>query len=131
MRFNNINTIIITLIIITFAILGNTTVVKAQQLEEDGLAMIHHNMNDGHAHSHEANTNPTTNNALVLETVLQCPHCGHKSHEAMPTNSCKFFHKCGNCSELVKPKEGECCVFCSYGESICPPAQEHEQKINR
>ncbi|MEJ2256949.1 MAG: GDCCVxC domain-containing (seleno)protein, partial [Woeseiaceae bacterium] len=22
-----------------------------------------------------------------------------------------------------KPKEGDCCVFCSYGDTECPPVQ--------
>jgi hypothetical protein len=28
------------------------------------------------------------------------------------------------CSTLLKPKAGDCCVFCSYGSVACPPIQE-------
>lgn len=35
---------------------------------------------------------------------------------------------CPNCNQLLKPKEGDCCVFCSYGDIPCPPIQE--AKIN-
>lgn len=63
---------------------------------------------------------PTT----VLESELTCPHCGFKSIETMPTDSCLYFHKCGACEALLTPKAGDCCVFCSYGSVKCPPIQE-------
>ncbi|MGJ0427313.1 GDCCVxC domain-containing (seleno)protein [Methylocystis sp.] len=25
---------------------------------------------------------------------------------------------------LLKPKAGDCCIFCSYGDMPCPPIQE-------
>ncbi|HEY7997903.1 MAG TPA: GDCCVxC domain-containing (seleno)protein, partial [Pseudolabrys sp.] len=27
------------------------------------------------------------------------------------------------CGERLKPKPGDCCVFCSYGSVPCPPMQ--------
>jgi hypothetical protein len=27
------------------------------------------------------------------------------------------------CHALVRPKAGDCCVFCSYGSATCPPMQ--------
>ncbi|WP_430623644.1 GDCCVxC domain-containing (seleno)protein [Marivirga lumbricoides] len=24
---------------------------------------------------------------------------------------------------MLKPKEGDCCVYCSYGSAPCPPVQ--------
>ncbi|MFZ3234262.1 MAG: GDCCVxC domain-containing (seleno)protein [Stellaceae bacterium] len=27
------------------------------------------------------------------------------------------------CGELLRPKTGDCCVFCSYGSMPCPPVQ--------
>lgn len=41
----------------------------------------------------------------------------------MPTDSCEWFHECINCHTLLKPKPGDCCVFCSYGSVPCPPIQ--------
>lgn len=61
---------------------------------------------------------------LVLESTLTCPACGHQSLETMPTNACIFFHECAGCGELLKPKAGDCCVFCSYGSVPCPPIQQ-------
>jgi hypothetical protein len=61
--------------------------------------------------------------APVLESVLTCPACGHGSAELMPTDACLFFWNCPACGARVKPKEGDCCVFCSYGSVPCPPMQ--------
>jgi hypothetical protein len=61
--------------------------------------------------------------AMILTSTLTCPLCGHVSIEAMPTNACVCFHPCGGCGALLRPKPGDCCVFCSYGSVPCPPVQ--------
>ncbi|WP_311749060.1 GDCCVxC domain-containing (seleno)protein [Proteus terrae] len=33
---------------------------------------------------------------------------------------------CPYCHTLLKPLEGDCCVFCSYGTVTCPPIQEEK-----
>jgi hypothetical protein len=45
----------------------------------------------------------------------------------MPTNACQFFYECTNCKTLLRPKPGDCCVFCSYGSVKCPPKQDENQ----
>jgi hypothetical protein len=60
---------------------------------------------------------------LVLESVLTCPECGHAKSETMPTDACLFFYDCAACGAQLKPKRGDCCVFCSYGSMPCPPVQ--------
>ena len=57
---------------------------------------------------------------------LTCPECGAKQKVEMPTNACQHFYKCTSCGEMLKPKEGDCCVFCSYADSKCPPKQEED-----
>lgn len=59
----------------------------------------------------------------ILRSVITCPQCGHRSEETMPTDSCWFFYECPACHTRLKPKEGHCCVFCSYGSVPCPPKQ--------
>lgn len=60
---------------------------------------------------------------LALESVITCPNCGARSIEQMPTDACVFFHDCSDCGSRLKPKSGDCCVFCSYGSVPCPPMQ--------
>lgn len=57
------------------------------------------------------------------KSILQCPHCGFRKEEAMPTDACQYFYECTSCHALLKPKPGDCCVFCSYGTVTCPPVQ--------
>jgi hypothetical protein len=41
----------------------------------------------------------------------------------MPTDACLVFHSCAGCGVRLRPKAGDCCVFCSYGSVPCPPVQ--------
>jgi hypothetical protein len=60
---------------------------------------------------------------MQLESKITCPKCGHQTTETMPTDACQFFYHCKDCGERLKPLEGDCCVFCSYGTVPCPPMQ--------
>jgi hypothetical protein len=62
--------------------------------------------------------------AIILESVLTCPHCGHAQQETMPTDACQFYYECPACNALLRPKLGDCCVFCSFGSVPCPPIQQ-------
>jgi hypothetical protein len=59
----------------------------------------------------------------VLESLLTCPHCGHRRVEQMPEDACIYFYECQGCHRRLKPLPGDCCVFCSYGSLKCPPVQ--------
>lgn len=59
----------------------------------------------------------------ILHSEITCPNCGTRSIEEMPTNACVFFYECKGCGVLLRPLEGDCCVFCSYGTVKCPPVQ--------
>lgn len=61
--------------------------------------------------------------AVVLESVITCPECGTASTEQMPTDACVFFHDCAGCGVRLRPKRGDCCVFCTFGSVKCPPIQ--------
>ncbi len=60
---------------------------------------------------------------IILQSTITCPHCGHKKEETMPTDACQYFYECENCKKVIKPKHGDCCVYCSYGTVKCPPIQ--------
>jgi hypothetical protein len=61
---------------------------------------------------------------MQMESTLTCPKCGFKASETMPLDACQFFYVCKGCGEKLKPKTGDCCVFCSYGSVPCPPVQQ-------
>jgi hypothetical protein len=60
---------------------------------------------------------------IALDCVLTCPCCGFAKAEVMPADACVFFYECSSCRTLLRPKAGDCCVFCSYGSVPCPPVQ--------
>ena len=64
-----------------------------------------------------------TGSDVILHSTLVCPQCGHTERLEMPTDACLFFHECRACKVLLKPKPGDCCVFCSYADVPCPPVQ--------
>ena len=62
---------------------------------------------------------------LVSETVhLTCPFCGAVSEAEMPLDACLLFYDCPACRVVLRPRPGDCCVFCSYGERRCPSARQ-------
>jgi hypothetical protein len=61
---------------------------------------------------------------MILRSIVTCPNCGTAKAETMPTDACRFFYECTGCGARLKPKPGDCCVFCSHGDVPCPPIQE-------
>lgn len=61
---------------------------------------------------------------VILKSVITCPNCGYEKEEVMPEDSCQFFYECEHCKTLLKPKQGDCCVFCIYGSVKCPSVQK-------
>ncbi len=61
---------------------------------------------------------------IIIKSIITCPQCGHQKEELMPVDACQYFYKCEQCKTILKPKTGDCCVFCSYGNVYCPPVQQ-------
>jgi hypothetical protein len=59
-------------------------------------------------------------------SVIICPNCVHSKKEEMPVDACQIFYECEDCKSMLRPKPGNCCVFCSYGSVKCPPMQVKE-----
>jgi hypothetical protein len=60
---------------------------------------------------------------IIYQSTITCPICGNNETLTMPIDSCLFFYDCPNCKSIIRAKEGDCCVFCSYGDIKCPPVQ--------
>ncbi|WP_126971333.1 GDCCVxC domain-containing (seleno)protein [Gynurincola endophyticus] len=61
---------------------------------------------------------------VILQSTITCPKCNLSKEETMPVNACQYFYSCSHCKTVLKPKEGDCCVYCSYGTVKCPPIQQ-------
>jgi hypothetical protein len=60
---------------------------------------------------------------MIEVSTITCPVCGFEVTETMTTDACQFFYDCKGCGTLLRPKPGDCCVFCSFGTVRCPPVQ--------
>lgn len=67
---------------------------------------------------------------IISTSIITCPKCGFQKEETMPTDACQYFYECENCSKVLKPKKGDCCVYCSYGTVNCPPIQQDKSCCN-
>ena len=63
---------------------------------------------------------------VSVHSLITCPYCGYQKEEEMPAEACQYFYECKNCHKIMKPEQGDCCVFCSYGSVPCPPVQLNE-----
>lgn len=64
---------------------------------------------------------------IERESTITCPACGAQARETMPDDACRIVWECPGCGSIVRPKEGDCCVYCSYGSVPCPPVQRGER----
>jgi hypothetical protein len=64
---------------------------------------------------------------MIDRSLITCPHCGTTKLEPMPVDACQFFYVCSGCGARLKPRPGDCCVFCSYGSVPCPPMQAQRE----
>ena len=60
---------------------------------------------------------------VATKAKLTCPECSFAQGVDMPTDVCQFFYECVNCGSVLKPKSSDCCIFCSYADTRCPPEQ--------
>jgi len=74
------------------------------------------------------NTHGTRDNTrrevtMQLSATLTCPHCAGTTSEIMPIDACRVVYTCPHCAAPLRPLPGDCCVFCSYADTPCPPSQ--------
>lgn len=60
---------------------------------------------------------------VVKVAKVTCPQCRAAQRVEMPEDACQFFYECTKCRTILRPKAGDCCIFCSYGDVPCPPKQ--------
>jgi hypothetical protein len=58
---------------------------------------------------------------MRYKAIITCPACGAQATETMPENACQRRYLCAGCGGMLSPRPGDCCVFCSYADTACPP----------
>lgn len=56
---------------------------------------------------------------IQLKSAITCPECCHKKEEIIPTDACQYFYECEKCRTVLKPQQGDCWIYCSYGSVRC------------
>jgi YHS domain-containing protein len=56
-----------------------------------------------------------------------CPHCARTFEAEMPISICLLRITCPMCGREIEPREGDCCVFCSWADNGCPMSQAIER----
>ncbi len=41
--------------------------------------------------------------AIVLQSTLTCPGCGHRKEELTPADACQWFYECESCKAVLRP----------------------------
>lgn len=60
---------------------------------------------------------------MILESILTCPYCNDEQPEELIENISPVNFRCKTCKEIVKISEGQCCIYCEYGDYPCLNAQ--------
>ncbi len=83
----------------------------------------------GNNDPYKAQERPRGETPMELKSVITCPQCGHAREETMPGSACLYFYKCTRCGTVLRPKAGDCCVFCSYGSlPLARPCRKRRPK---
>ena len=61
---------------------------------------------------------------MMDQAVITCPYCKVSKEELMPARYRVDSYLCTACGKMLTPESGECCVFCAFSNTICPPQQE-------
>lgn len=59
--------------------------------------------------------------------VLTCPHCGASYDVEMPVGIRMLELPCKECGNIIRPRNGDCCAFCSWADTGCPTSQAIER----
>jgi len=59
-----------------------------------------------------------------LQSVLTCPYC--QATEIVTSEiGAQHLYRCRACSAILKPKSGDCCILCSFGNRDCSNSEQN------
>ncbi|WP_370622950.1 GDCCVxC domain-containing (seleno)protein [Polynucleobacter sp. MWH-Berg-3C6] len=59
------------------------------------------------------------------QSTITCPYCRASESLEIPIGSSQHLYRCRACSSILKPKSGDCCIFCSFGDLDCSSAEQN------
>lgn len=64
---------------------------------------------------------------IDFDAKITCPDCDFTQQEVMPDNYWVTSYQCASCGTTLQPKEGDCCVYCSFSDQLCPAKQKAQK----
>ncbi|MEI6183494.1 MAG: GDCCVxC domain-containing (seleno)protein [Polynucleobacter sp.] len=61
----------------------------------------------------------------IQRSTITCPHCEATEALEIPRGTSQHLYRCRACSNILKPKSGDCCIFCSFGDLDCSSAEQN------
>ena len=59
------------------------------------------------------------------ESMITCPHCQASEAISFEVGSPPHLYRCRSCSAILKPKSGDCCILCSFGNRDCSSSEQN------
>ncbi|WP_285896681.1 GDCCVxC domain-containing (seleno)protein [Polynucleobacter corsicus] len=58
-------------------------------------------------------------------TTITCPDCCGQETLEISQGYSQHLYRCPSCSTILKPRSGDCCIFCSFGSQDCSNAEQN------
>jgi hypothetical protein len=71
---------------------------------------------------------PPVWDGIVYTSTVTCPICGTRQQLTIPSESQLSVYHCSRCLSWLKPKQGDHCIFESYGSVPCVAIQIKERR---
>nr|WP_216859666.1 GDCCVxC domain-containing (seleno)protein [Polynucleobacter sp. UB-Tiil-W10] len=59
-----------------------------------------------------------------MQSTVTCPHC-QVSEIINFEEGAPHLYRCRSCSAILKPKSGDCCILCSFGDRDCSSSEQN------
>ncbi|WP_370623702.1 GDCCVxC domain-containing (seleno)protein [Polynucleobacter sp. AP-Reno-20A-A9] len=64
-------------------------------------------------------------NIAFIESIVTCPHCQASEAINSEHGASQHLYRCRSCSAILKPKSGDCCILCSFGNRDCSSSEQN------
>ncbi|MEA9602543.1 GDCCVxC domain-containing (seleno)protein [Polynucleobacter sp. MG-28-Ekke-A2] len=64
------------------------------------------------------------NKTNYFQSIVTCPHC-QASELINAEEGAQHLYRCRSCSAILKPKSGDCCILCSFGNRDCSSSEQN------
>jgi len=67
--------------------------------------------------------------STLPQSIVTCPECGHAEALPLAGGPGRLIYRCAACGVLSRPKQGDCCVLCSYGDQPCQVSEDMREAL--